>query len=120
MAEEQAGSEEEAQRVFDALDALEAMEDEGARARAISAVLREQQPRVKRLSDLRRAYVLKQRDAKVSVRNLAAELRVSPSTIQDIERGWTGSGKDRPRKGRNQHADAGEGDTRESAGGDAP
>ncbi|MEV6738648.1 hypothetical protein AB0N14_17635 [Streptomyces sp. NPDC051104] len=98
MADEQAGVDEEAQRVFDALDDLMAMEDEGARARAISAVLRRQQDLIKRLSGVRRDYVLKQRAAKVSVRKLAAELEVSPSTIQDIERGYSGSGKTRPRK----------------------
>ncbi|MFB7115576.1 hypothetical protein [Streptomyces sp. NPDC056291] len=98
MADEQAGVDEGAQRVFDALDDLMAIEDEGARARAISAVLREQQKLIKALSGIRRDYVLKRRAAKVSVRSLAAELHVSASTIQDIERGYSGSGKTRPRK----------------------
>ncbi|MEU5834524.1 hypothetical protein ABZ820_12740 [Streptomyces diacarni] len=105
MAEEQAGVDEEAQRVFDALDSLVAMEDEGARARAISAFLRQQATVISRLSAIRRNYVLKQRDADVSVRKLAAELRVSPSTIQDIERNWHKGGRGRPRKEEAQGGD---------------
>jgi FixJ family two-component response regulator len=95
---EQADSGEEARQVFEALDALKAMTDEEARAREISAVLREQQPRLKELSELRRAYVLDQLAQKVSYRKIAAKLGVSPSTVQDIERGYSGSGKNRPRK----------------------
>ncbi|WP_019061751.1 helix-turn-helix domain-containing protein [Streptomyces prunicolor] len=99
MAEEQAGGGGEAQRVFDALQALKAIEDELARAREISVFLRAYGPAIKELSDLRRDYVLDQRQQQgVSVRKLAAKLNVSPSTIQDIERGYSGSGKTRPRK----------------------
>lgn len=98
MAEEQAGGGEVAQRVFDALDALKAIEDEGDRAREISTFLREYGPKIKELSDLRREYVLGQRSQQVSVRKLAAKIGVSPSTVQDIERGYSGSGKTRPRK----------------------
>ncbi|MGA5497766.1 helix-turn-helix domain-containing protein [Streptomyces cinereoruber] len=98
MAEELAGDGEEAQRVFDALDALKDIEDEEARAREISKFLREYGPRIKELSDIRRAYVLDQRVQKTSVRALAAKLGVHPSTVQDIERGYSGSGKTRPRK----------------------
>lgn len=94
MAEE---AEEEARRVLEALDALEAMEDPEARARAISQVLREQPARSQRLKSIRRAYVLQQRAAKVSYRKISAKIEVSPSTVQDIERGYSGSGRDRPR-----------------------
>ncbi|WNI20357.1 hypothetical protein [Actinacidiphila sp. ITFR-21] len=83
--------------MFDALDALAAMEDPSARARAISAFLRQQQKRIKVLSELRREYVLAQRALKVPHRTLAAELGVSLATIQDIERGYSGSGRSRPR-----------------------
>ncbi|MFF4146949.1 helix-turn-helix domain-containing protein [Streptomyces sp. NPDC001698] len=98
MAEQEAGGGEVARRVFDALDALKAIKDEAARAREISAFLREYGPRIKELSEIRRQYVVGQRDQQVSVRKLAAQIGVSPSTIQDIERGYTGSGKTRPRK----------------------
>ncbi|MFC9341437.1 helix-turn-helix domain-containing protein [Streptomyces sp. NPDC057020] len=109
MAEESAGGEEEARQVFEALDALKAMTDEAARARGISAVLKEQQPRLKELSALRRAYVLDQRAKNVSYRKIAAEIGVSSSTVQDIERGYSGSGRDRPRKAK--HDDDRDGDS---------
>jgi len=89
--------------VFEALDALKAMTDEAARARQISAVLREQQPRLKELSALRREYVLAQRKKKVSYRKIAGEIGVSASTVQDIERGYSGSGRDRPRKAKDDN-----------------
>ncbi|MFD4315041.1 helix-turn-helix domain-containing protein [Streptomyces sp. NPDC058548] len=98
MAEEPAGDGEEAQRVFDALEALKGIEDERARAREISVFLRAYGPKIKELSDIRRDYVKGQRRQKVSVRAVAAQLGVSPSTIQDIERGYSGSGMTRPRK----------------------
>ncbi|WP_405961205.1 helix-turn-helix domain-containing protein [Streptomyces sp. NBC_00024] len=97
MAEEQTGGGEEAQRVFDALDALKAMEDPTAQAKAISAFLREQGKRIKELSDLRRDYVLDERKKKVPHRKIAENIGVSPSTVQDIERGYSGSGRSRPR-----------------------
>ncbi|MER6632253.1 hypothetical protein ABT301_29235 [Streptomyces sp. NPDC000987] len=104
MAEEQAGGGEVAQRVFDALEALKAIEDEAARAREISIFLRQYGPKVKELSDLRREFVLDQRARKVSFRKIAAEIDVSPSTVQDIERGYSGSGKTRPRKEKGEEA----------------
>ncbi|MDH6489610.1 helix-turn-helix domain-containing protein [Streptomyces sp. SAI-127] len=99
MADEQVGGEEEVRRVFDALDALEAMEDPKARARAISAFLREQQPRLRKLSALRRDYVLGERRQKVTRKKIADDIGVSPSTVQDIEQGYTGSGRNRPPTG---------------------
>lgn len=108
MAEEQAGGGEVARRVFDALEDLKAIADETARAREISAFLREYGPKIKELSDLRREFVLDQRRQKVSVRKLAAKINVSPSTIQDIERGYSGSGKTRPRKAKDDDGDDGE------------
>lgn len=98
MAEEMAGGGEVAQRVFDALAALAGIADEEVRAREISTFLRAYGPKIKELSDLRRDYVLEQRAQKVSVRKLAAKIGVSASTIQDIERGYSGSGKTRPRR----------------------
>lgn len=105
MAEEEAGGDEEARRVFEALDALAAMEDPAARARAISAFLRQQQSRIKTLSELRREYVLGQRAQKVPYRTLATELGVSLATVQDIERGYSGSGRSRPRTGKAKRAE---------------
>lgn len=87
-----------AQRVFDALKALKDIDDEAVRAREISVFLRSYGPEVKELSDLRRTFVLDQRRQEVSIRKIAAKIGVSPSTVQDIERGYSGSGKTRPRK----------------------
>ncbi|MEU3785237.1 helix-turn-helix transcriptional regulator [Streptomyces sp900129855] len=107
MAEETAGGGEVAQRVFDALEALKAIEDETVRAREISVFLRQYGPKVKELSELRRDFVLDERARQVSVRKLAAKIGVSPSTVQDIERGYSGSGKTRPRKEKGEDADDG-------------
>lgn len=95
MADLESDGGKEVQRVFDALDALAAMEDPQARARAISAFLREQQPRLRELSTLRRDYVLERRQAKATRKAIAEEIGVSPSTVQDIELGYTGSGRTR-------------------------
>ncbi|MFG2404221.1 hypothetical protein ACGFR8_07755 [Streptomyces brevispora] len=104
MAEEVA-FEEEAQRVFDALDGLAAMDDPAAQARAISRVLKEQPKRNQQLKAIRRNYVLDQRAAKVPYRTIATQLGVSAGTVQDIERGYSGSGRDRPKMSRKKTDD---------------
>lgn len=89
--------EEEAQRVFDALDEAEAMTDRLARARVIGRLLKDQAQRNKRFQEYRRQVVLDLRAQKVPYRKIAAELGVSVGTVQDIERGagrWTA----RPKK----------------------
>ncbi|WP_343236692.1 helix-turn-helix domain-containing protein [Streptomyces griseus] len=93
------GVTEEAQRVIDAMDAVEAMPDPRARARAIGEVMADQAERGKRWRELRRQVVLDMRAEQppVSYRKIAAALKVSLATVQDIERGYTGSGRDRPR-----------------------
>ena len=90
---------EEAQRVIDAMDAVEAMTDPEQRAKAIGEVMADQVDRGKRWRELRRQVVLDMRaqDPPVSYRKIAATLGIGLSTVQDIERGYTGSGKDRPR-----------------------
>lgn len=98
MADDKTGGEEEAQGVIDALDALKAIEDPTARAKAISAFLRVSGAKIKELSELRREYVLSERAKKVPHRKIAADIGIHFSTVQDIERGYSGSGKSRPRK----------------------
>ncbi|MFF0088227.1 helix-turn-helix domain-containing protein [Streptomyces canus] len=93
--------------MFDALESLKAIEDEADRAREISVFLRQYGPKVKELSHLRRDFVLDQREQMVSIRKIAAKIGVSPSTVQDIERGYSGSGKTRPRKEQGEDADGG-------------
>ncbi|GAA2946240.1 MULTISPECIES: Trp family transcriptional regulator [Streptomyces] len=88
----------EARRVFDALDAVEAMEDSLEKAQVISNLLRDQTERTKRLKASRQKVVQELRSQKVPYRVIAENLGVSIGTVQDIERGYSGSGKNRPRK----------------------
>lgn len=92
---------EEAQRVINAMDAVEAIPDPEERARAISEVLADQAARAKKWREDRRQFVLEQRAKEpkpVSYRRIAAMLGVSLRTVQDIEAGYSGSGTNRPRK----------------------
>ncbi|MGW2837334.1 hypothetical protein ACWCWD_06435 [Streptomyces sp. NPDC001493] len=90
---------EEAQRVIDAMQAVEEMADPQSRARAIGEVMADQAERGKRWREMRRQVVLDMRaqDPPISYRKIAAALKISLATVQDIERGYTGSGKNRPR-----------------------
>lgn len=90
---------EEAQRVIEAMDAVEAMTDPEERAKAIGEVMADQAQRGKRWREMRRQVVLEMRaqEPPVSYRRIAQALGVGLATVQDIERGYTGSGKDRPR-----------------------
>ncbi|MGW6747618.1 helix-turn-helix domain-containing protein [Streptomyces sp. NPDC055006] len=92
---------EEAQRVIDAMDAVEAMTDSERRAKVIGEVMADQAERGKRWREMRRQVVLDMRAQvpPVSYRKIAAALGIGLATVQDIERGYTGSGKNRPRKG---------------------
>lgn len=86
--------EEEARRVFEALDEAEAMTDHLARARVIGRLLKDQAERNKRFMEYRRKVVLEMRaqTPPVPYRKIAEELGVSLGTVQDIERGakrWT-------------------------------
>ncbi|NUS78489.1 MAG: hypothetical protein HOV70_20135 [Streptomyces sp.] len=93
------GVTEEAQRVIDAMNAVEAIADPEVRAKAISEVLADQAQRAKQWREDRRQFVIEQRAKQppVSYRKIAAMLGVSLRTVQDIEAGYTGSGKNRPR-----------------------
>ncbi|MFD8866034.1 hypothetical protein ACFV1F_16940 [Streptomyces sp. NPDC059590] len=90
---------EEAQRVIDAMNAVEAMPDPTERAKAIGEVMADQAERGKRWRELRRKVVLDMRaqTPPVPYRKIASALGVSLATVQDIERGYTGSGRNRPR-----------------------
>jgi hypothetical protein len=93
------GVTEEAQRVIDALNAVEAMTNPQERAKAIGEVMADQAERGKRWREMRRKVVLEMRAQKppVPYRKIADALGVGLATVQDIERGYTGSGRDRPR-----------------------
>ncbi|MGA5599576.1 hypothetical protein ACPCUF_00820 [Streptomyces griseoincarnatus] len=103
MAEERDVTE-EAQRVSEALQAIDEMDDPAQQARAITEVLRLQTAFTRTAKETRKAWVDQQRAAKVPYRVIAETLGVSISTVQDIERGYSGSGKNRPRTGRRKSA----------------
>ncbi|MCI3277610.1 helix-turn-helix domain-containing protein [Streptomyces cylindrosporus] len=82
--------------VSEALNAVEAIPDPEERVRAMSEVMAEQVRRNKEWSKERQAMVFKLKGEGVSIRKIAERVGTSPSTIQDILRGYGGSGKHRP------------------------
>ncbi|MFJ6935709.1 hypothetical protein [Streptomyces sp. NPDC101132] len=89
---------EEARRVFDSMDALGKIADPTERARALGEVLKALPARNKALKEARREAVaeLMERPG-ASLRSVGAELNLSFSTVQDILRGYSGSGTKRPK-----------------------
>jgi DNA-binding NarL/FixJ family response regulator len=90
-------SDEEVRRVSEALDAVERIPDREERVRAMSQTMAAQVQRNKAWQKERRALVLELQAAGESVRKIAARVGTSPSTVQDILRGYSGSGTHRPR-----------------------
>lgn len=88
---------EETQKVITALQQVEAIEDPVERAAAISEVLTDYEKRAPRLRDLRRQTVLAMRGEGISYRKIAARLKVSLGTVQNIERGHAGAWGTKPR-----------------------
>lgn len=90
---------EEVQRVFDAIDALKQIADPSERARALSEVLKAMPVQNKSLKEARQEAVqeLLARPG-ASLRSVGAELGLSFSTVQDIAKGYSGSGTKRPKK----------------------
>jgi len=79
---------EEVQRVFDALAGLAEIDDPKTRALAAARVLKEWPEHSKALREVRRQAVLQLLEPEeASVRKIAKELGVSPSTVQDIAAG---------------------------------
>lgn len=91
-------SDEEVRRVSEALDAVEQITDPEERVQAMSRTMAAQVERNKEWQKERRALVLKLRAEEVSIRKIAERVGTSPSTVQDILRGYSGSGTHRPRK----------------------
>ena len=89
--------EKEVQRVLDALAGLAEIDDPKKRALAVARVLKEWPTHSRALREVRRQAVLELLDS-ASVRKVAAELGVSPTTIQDVAAGYSRSGKDRVKK----------------------
>lgn len=88
---------EEVQRVFDAINDVEGIADPEARSRAraqITAKTRELSAKWQ----AERGELAHQMDADgESVRGIAKRLGIKPSTVQDLLRGYKGSGQNRPR-----------------------
>jgi transposase len=89
---------EEARKVFDAIDALGTIADPTERAKALGEVLKAMPGRNKALKEARQAAVaeLLARPG-ATLRSVGAELNISFSTVQDIVRGYSGSGSKRPK-----------------------
>ncbi|MEU9861308.1 helix-turn-helix domain-containing protein [Streptomyces sp. NPDC047971] len=90
---------EEAQRVFEAIDALEEIADPSERAKALGEVLKALPGRNKALKEARqRAVAELMARPGASLRSVGAELGISFSTVQDIVKGYSGSGSKRPKR----------------------
>ncbi|MEV6081767.1 helix-turn-helix domain-containing protein [Streptomyces sp. NPDC052069] len=92
-------SDEEVRRVSDALDAVERIADPEARVRAKSRIMAAQVLRNREWSKERSDLIRDLWDGGngLSYREIATRLDVKLSTVQDVFRGYKGSGVHRPR-----------------------
>ncbi|MDX3507441.1 helix-turn-helix domain-containing protein [Streptomyces caniscabiei] len=92
-------SEEEVRRVTEAVEAVEQIADVEQRVKAKSRIMAAQVERnrewAKERDDLIRRL---HHDEGLSYRKIAARLEIKLSTVQDVFRGYKGSGTARPRK----------------------
>ncbi|MEU9558001.1 helix-turn-helix domain-containing protein [Streptomyces fumanus] len=87
----------EVQRVFDALDEVERIADPEARSRAQARITAATKERAARWAAERGELAQQLQAEGESVRGIARRLGVTPSTVQDLLRGYKGSGQNRPR-----------------------
>jgi DNA invertase Pin-like site-specific DNA recombinase len=94
-------SDKEVRRVSDALDAVEKIADRVERVRAKSRVMADQVKRNKEWSKERSDLIreLWADGSGMSYREIAAHLDIKLSTVQDVFRGYKGSGTTRPKSG---------------------
>ncbi|MER6367354.1 hypothetical protein ABT255_03060 [Streptomyces mirabilis] len=98
MADEADELAEETKTVIEALKAMTEIEDEVARAAAISEVLTYVDKHAPDWRDKRREVVLNLRAQNTSYRTIAKMIKVSLGTVQSIERGHAGAWGTKPRK----------------------
>lgn len=90
---------EEVQRVHEALDEVERITDREARVRAQNRIMAEQVVRNRTWSAERRELIIELWDGGngLSYRQIAARLGCKLTTVQDVFRGYSGSGSHRPK-----------------------
>ncbi|MFJ6905585.1 helix-turn-helix domain-containing protein [Streptomyces griseoluteus] len=93
-------SDEEVRRVSDALDTVEQIPDRVERVRAKSRIMADQVKRNREWSAERSDLIreLWNDGAGMSMRAIADHLGIKLSTVQDVFRGYKGSGTARPKK----------------------
>ncbi|MGW2938996.1 helix-turn-helix domain-containing protein [Streptomyces sp. NPDC001156] len=87
---------EEVQRVFDALDDVERIADPEARSRAQAQITAATRKRAAKWAAERADLAHQMQDEGESIRGIAKRLGVTPGTVQDLLRGYKGSGQNRP------------------------
>lgn len=87
---------EEVQRVFEALDAVERIADPEARSRAQAQITAKTRERSAKWNAQRAELAQQMKAEGESVRGIAKRLGVKPGTVQDLLRGYKGSGRERP------------------------
>lgn len=92
-------SDEEVRRVSDALDAVEQIADREERVKAQSQIMAEQIRRNRAWSKERSELIRELWDNGngLSYRQIADRLQIKLSTVQDVFRGYSGSGTARPK-----------------------
>ncbi|WP_432010165.1 helix-turn-helix domain-containing protein [Streptomyces cucumeris] len=88
---------EEVQRVFDALDDVERIADPEARSRAQAQITAQTRERSAKWNAERAELAQQMQADGESVRGIAKRLGIKPGTVQDLLRGYKGSGTTRPR-----------------------
>lgn len=91
--------EEEVQRVFDAIKDVEQIADPEARSRARAKITAKTRELSKEWNAERTELAVQMQSEGESVRGIAKRLGIQPGTVQDLLRGYKGSGKDRPLAG---------------------
>lgn len=87
---------EEVQRVFEALDDVERIADPEARSRARAQITAKTRKLSAEWNAERAELAVRMRGEGETVRGIAKRLGIQPGTVQDLLRGYKGSGRDRP------------------------